>query len=131
MAGTFFGYRGIAFPTGGYTPFWSFPSPRPEVRIREWEWDLLGPVTFEYGVFAGFPDDDYPANFTMFGFQTRLIMAMVRDAAVNIILTYDGITEQPERRFELGFGNMEAAVGFKVRNAEAGIQGSYQLLPMR
>lgn len=129
-AGLFHGYREL--PAAGRRAVyfhWYLPIP-PENRLQYWHWDLLGPVPFWYEVYSGLAEDDYPADFIQFPFQSRLIMATIRDAPAYIIWTYDGVDELPERRFDLGFARLEAAVGFKIRNAEPGISARYQIIPM-
>lgn len=125
----FWGYRGYRAPAGK-TYFWRYTPPDPEVALKYWHWDLMGPVPFSYNVCSGVAGDAYPADFVEFGFQSRLIIATIRDAPAIISFTYDGVTEQPERRFEIGFARLEAARGFKIRNAEAGRPCRYQIIPM-
>ena len=129
--GVFLGFRGLAAAPRGRMPSWRYVPTDPEVALKYWHWDLLGPVPFSYDVFGGLAEDDYPADFVMFPFQSRLLMATIRDGPAMIKFTYDGATEQPERRFEIGFARLEAARGFKIRNAEAGRPCRYQIIPMR
>lgn len=128
--GSVWGYRAPPPPVpGGH--WYSFTPPDPEVRLQNWSWDLLGPIPFDYEVYTGLGEDDYPDNFTMFGFMSRLIFCTIRDAPGEIIFTYDGVTEQPARRFDLSFQRLEAAVGFKIRTADPGIPCRYQVVPMQ
>lgn len=131
MSGTFYGYRELAKPPKKNTPFWAFTPPDPELRLEYWQWDVLGPVPFQYQVYRGSAEDDYQVDFVSFPFQTHLILGFIRDAPAYITLTYDGLNEQPERRFDLGFMRLEAAMGFKIRNAEPGISSRYQIVVMR
>lgn len=128
---TYHGYRELAPlpPGGGMRPWWFRPI-KPEIRLQYWQWDLLGPVPFWYEVYSGLAEDDYQSDFIEFPFTSRLIMATITDAPAYIIWTYDGVTELPERRFDLGFARLEAAVGFKVKNAEPGIPARYQIIAM-
>lgn len=131
MPGIFYGYRERAPVRRASTRLWLFPPSDPEIRLTYWDWDLLGPIPFSYDVFSGYAGDDYPDDFVLFPFQSRLIIATIRDAPAYIRFTYDGVTEQPERRFDLGFARVEAARGFKIRNADPGIQSQYQIIPTR
>lgn len=129
--GGFRGYRSPP-PSAPVGPrVWWFPLPDPEVRLSYFDYDLLGPVPFQYEVYRGLADDEYSEDFISFGFQSRLIIATIRDAPAFIIFTYDGETEQPARRFDLGFARLEAARGFKIRNVEPGIPSRYQIIPQR
>ena len=130
-AGSFFGYREKKPKPKLRVGGWTYTPPDPEVRLEYWSWDLLGPVPFQYDVYAGFSADEFPDDFVSFPFQSRLIIGTIRDAPADLILTYDGITEQPARRFGLGFARLEAARGFKIRSAEAGRPCRYQIIPMR
>ena len=133
MGGTFYGYRERRVPPRLRTPSWHFTPPDPEVRLTYWDWDLLGPVPFVYDVFAGFAEDEYPEDFVMFPFDPfpcRLVIGTIRDGPALLIFTYDGETEQPERRFDLGFARLEACRGFKIKNAEPGRICRYQMIPM-
>lgn len=130
--GAFFGYRALPRERAAVYS-WRFLPPDPEVRLQYWHWDLLGPIPFWYDVYAGLAADDYPEDFVLFPFEphmSRLIIATIRDAPAYLIFTYDGVTEQPERRFDLGFARLEAARGFKIRNAEPGRACRYQIIPM-
>ena len=128
MPGTFFGYREMPV-TGGLITLWKYPSILPELRLEYWDWANLGPIPFWYENFRGNAEDDYPADFVIFPFVSRLLMVTVRDGPAEIIFTFDGVTEQPERRFETGFAAVEAARGFKIRNAELGRTCRYQVIP--
>ncbi len=131
MPGIFYGYRERAPAPRGKPILWTFRPPEPELRLKYWHWEALGPIPFDYDVFSGYAEDDYPDDFTAFPFQSRLIIATIRHAPAYIRFTYDGITEQPERRFDIGFARIEAARGFKIRNADPGIRSEYQIIPMR
>lgn len=133
IQGAFFGYRELARPPRVRMPSWRFTPPDPEQRLEYWHWDLMGPTTFWYDVYRGLAEDSYPADFVLFPFEphmSRLIIATIRDAPAYIIFTYDGETEQPERRFDLGFARLEAIRGFKIKNAEPGRVCRYQMIPM-
>lgn len=129
-SGAFYGYRELPRPPKARTRPWRLLPPTKELRLEYWHWDLLGPIPFCYENYRGLAEDDYGADFTLFPFMARLLIATIRDAPAYLILTYDGITEQPERRFDLGFARVEAVVGFKIRNAEPGRICSYQVVPM-
>lgn len=130
MPGTFFGYRERLPVSKGAISFWMPPHILPEVALKYWHWDLMGPVPFWYENYAGLATDDYPDDFVLFSFMSRLVMGTIRDAPAYIILTYDGETEQPERLFDQGFARLEGARGFKIKNANPGIACNYQLMPM-
>ncbi len=129
--GVFWGFREAAPPLSGGMRMWVLHPPQKELRLEYWHWDLLGPIPFQYENYKGYAEDDYPDDFQLFPFQSRLIIATIRDAPAYLRLTYDGITEQPERRFDIGFARIEAARGFKIRNAEPGRACTYQMIPMR
>lgn len=126
----YWGYR-TPPPFAGRTYAWTFPPPDKEQRLEYWHWDLLGPIPFDYEVFSGTAEDDYPDDIVPFPFMSRLIVVTLRDAPAMIRFSYDGENDQPERRFEIGFARLEGARGFKIRNAEAGRACRYQVIPMR
>lgn len=135
--GAYWGYRAFSSSRVMRVVHHMFLPPDPELRLQYWHWDLLGPVPFWYRNCSGFAEDDYQDDFVMFEFpgapdqyMTRLIIATIRDAPAYLVFTYDGVTEQPERRFDLGFARVEAARGFKIRNAEPGRPCRYQIIPM-
>lgn len=126
----FWGYRGAALGPGR-TYFWRYIPPDQEQALKYWHWDLLGPIPFDYEVYSGTAEDNFPDSPVIYPFMCRLILATIRDAPAMISFTYDGETDQPERRFEIGFTRLEAARGFKIRNAEPGRACRYQVIPMR
>lgn len=127
MGGTFYGYREQPKKKGA-TPFWTYRPADPEIRLSYWGWDLLGPTPFEYTVYRGEATDEYSDSFIEFPFMSRLIICTIRDGPAFIRLTYDGIEEQPERRFDRGWARLEAARGFKIRNAEVARICRYQVI---
>ena len=137
MAGTFYGYRALAPVAGGGMHAWRFFPPDPVVGLEYWNFELGGPVTFWYANHRGTAEDEYPDDFVFFPtpgtpgqYSSRLIIATIRDNPCLLTLTYDGINAQPERRFDRGFARLEAARGFKIKNAERGSPCRYQLIPM-
>jgi len=129
--GVFYGYREIALPRVMGGPGWRFKPKEPEIRLKYWHWDLLGSIPYFYEVYWGYTEEEYPDGYTLFPFESRLIMATIRDAPLYCTFTYDGFEPQPERRFGLGFARVEAAKGFMVRNAEPGIPSQYQFMVFR
>lgn len=130
-SGAFYGYREKP-PTPKLRMYsWTFTPPDPEIRLESWSWDLLGPTPFEYDVYSGLAEDDYQNDFVLFPFVSRLLLVTIRDAPGELIFTFDGVEEQPQRQFDLGFLRLEAAAGFKIRNAEVGNICRYQVIPMR
>ncbi len=129
--GGFFGYREKP-PSPKLRMYgWKFTPPDPEIRLKYSSWDLLGPTPFRYDVYGGLAGNDYQTDFVRFPFVSRLLLITVRDAPGELIFTFDGIDEQPQRQFDLGFITLEAAAGFKVRNAEVGNICRYQVIPMQ
>lgn len=128
--GSFWGYREKPKVLVGGGRLWLFPPIDPQIRLNYWHWDLLGPVPFQYRVFSGLANDNYPNDFIEFGFMSRLIFCTIRENPGTLILTYDGVTEQPEREFTLSFIRLEACVGFKIKNAQPGFPCNYQIIPM-
>ena len=102
----------------------------PETKLEIWGYDMLGPVPFDYRVYRGYAEDAYPADFVTLPFQSRMIAATISEAPADLIISYDGITAEPERRFDTGFGRLEAAKAFMIKNHVPGNISHYQLIPM-
>lgn len=128
--GTFLGYRELARAAPLGRRGWSFAPPPPPLRLKPWEYDLLGPVPFEYKIFKGWATDNYAVDFQEIDLSygtPRLIFCTIREHAAKFTFTYDGTTSSREREFSIGFARLEGVVAFKVKNATPGLTSWYQL----
>jgi hypothetical protein len=105
------------------------------IRLKWWHWDLLGPYPFDWRIFQGVTENDYPDQLVQVGFPgvycCRVVLAVIRDNPAAFIFSYDGETELPEREFWFGFIRLEAVRAFKIRSAYAGLPARYTLLFLR
>ena len=133
LSGSFFGYREyVKKPVVGGRLI-VFPPIEPEIRLQWWHWDLLGPIPYAYDVFKGTADDAFPDDFVLFPFFTRMILANIRDNPAKLQFCYDqeGKIYFDERQFDIGFIRVEAAWGFRIKNAVPGNPARYQIVPLR
>jgi len=108
-----------------------FGETKPVNRPRFWQVEQYENPSYLYEVNWGLAPDAYPLDFTLFGIFSRMIHVNVRDHAVVIQFTYDGVNPTGrERVFEAGQFLIEAARGFRVRNETAGQNGRFQIFPM-
>ena len=132
--GVFWGYRERDAEVSSLVVY----SPPPIMPVQgpgfeAWMMTQQSYSSFRYRVITGLADDDYPDDFIMVdtdlgGMTSRQVMISVFDNPVDIITTYDGVTELSQRYFEAGFVGIEAIRGFKVRNFLPGRQSAYQVV---
>lgn len=94
------------------------------IQIEMMETPTLGNATFgrEYA------EDEFPEDFTLFGFVSRHIVLWLRHAPVDVIYTFDGETPLETRVIAESYRGVEAAQGFKIRNGTPGFRAWYQLI---
>lgn len=133
FSGSFFGYREYTKKAALISRPVVFPVIDPEIRLQWWHWDLLGPIPYAYNVFKGLANDDFPDKFILFPFFTRMILANIRDNPAKLQFCYDQDEEVyfDEREFDSGFIRVEAAWGFRIKNAVPGNPARYQIVPCR
>lgn len=132
--GTWWGYR--EFADVARVQVVSMPSPMMPIQgpgFEAWMMTQQSYSSFRYRVITGLAEDDYPDDFTVVdtalgGMTSRQVMISVFDNPVDIITTYDGVTELSQRYFEAGYIGIEAIRGFKVRNFLPGRQSRYQVV---
>lgn len=128
--GSFIGYREY-LPTGMSRRIHAgLPTVRPAMRLHWFDWDNLGRFGYDYQVLTGTAEDEFPAEFIRFRFQSRLVCAQVWGNPADFQLTYDGTNPLPVRVFEYGFIRVESAVGFRVRNFVPGLPSRYSILAL-
>lgn len=131
--GKWWGYRELEIVRGGVV---YMPSPMMPVQgpgFEAWMMSQQSYQSFRYKVYSGLAADDYPVDFItvdtdLGGMTSRQVMISVFDNPVDIITTYDGVTELGQRYFEAGYMGIEAIRGFKVRNFLPGRQSRYQVV---
>lgn len=91
-------------------------------------------IPYEYRVFSGETEDEYPAAFQAFPFMCRMLLCTVKENPAKLVLTYDSIDQPPEQVldiaapcFIMGYG----ARGFKIKSAAPGSSARYQILALR
>lgn len=123
----FYGYREFVLKLGGIRPMPPRPPDPPPNRLKWWEWDLLGPIPYDYKFFNGIAGDAYPADFTEIGWNTRMMYGLVRQHPAIFQFRYKTGMEPDEREFDIGFIRLESVTGFKIRNARQGLDASYTI----
>jgi len=126
--GSFIGYREWLITGMTRRVHARLPTVKPAIRLKYFDWDNLGPFGYKYEVKSGTAEDNFPAEFTKFSFQSRLIVAQIWDNPADVQLTYDGVEALPIRFFEYGFIRVESAIGFRIRNLLPGLPARYSII---
>ena len=129
--GDFWGYREIFIPRRGGVgrrPPRVIPN---YIRMPLPELDMLIGIPYKYKVFEGSAGDNYPADYSMFGFDTKIVMGIIKNHPATIEGTIDGVTPLEEKTSELGFLRLESLQGFKIKNSIPGLPAKYQMIGFR
>ena len=93
---------------------------------------MMGTPTFESNTFGlDFAENEFPEDFTLFGWQSRHIVLWLRFAPVDIIYTFDGVTGLELRTVYESYRATEGFQGFMIRNTIPGNAAWYQLIAYR
>jgi len=140
--GVYIGYREYILKLGGRTPMVHLPiptrtpsfakaPPKWPNRLKWWMWEKLGPKPYEYRVFSGLANDDYPDEWTSIDFNTRVMYGIVKENNAMLKFQYRQSFEPQERQFYLGFILLECVSGFKIKNAVPGLPAKYEIAFLR
>ena len=80
------------------------------------------------GLPGGYAEDEFPDDFTFFGFTSRHIVVWLKHAPVDIIYTFDGIHELELRVITESYRAVEAVQGYKIRNNMPGWAAWYEIM---
>jgi hypothetical protein len=128
-AGLFHGYRELAAISAKLRRGVRLYAPPPRTRLAWFHWDLLGPVPYDYRVYAGYADDEF-SDYVYLPFMSRLVLCSIHENDAILQFMYNEATECPKRLFEIGFERVEAVIAFRIKNAVPGNVARYQIAPM-
>ena len=129
--GVYFGYRELVL--GGSAAIYSYAALSPDwiANLYPWDIDSLAHPAFQYRVYSGIAGDDWPANWTMFEYETRMLKIDVTDNWLDFSFTHQGQFAGDIRKTVKNEYTLEAVAGFTVKNRTAGCPGKYQIMAMR
>lgn len=99
------------------------------MSLHFWDRERYIHDSYKYQALNGTAADAYSA-LEKYDISPRMALLYVFDNPLILQFTYDGINYVDERRFDVGRFLIEVSVGYRVKNATAGLNSRYQILFM-